>query len=63
MSEKCSNCNYSPPEVNISWVATTRQSSDVCVDCARLVWEKLSVDFSGTDSFATFTVLPITPMI
>lgn len=54
---KCAMCN-NPAEVKVSWLASKRQEHDVCECCAASIWNKISADFSGTDAFASFTILP-----
>lgn len=55
---KCDSCS-DKAEVKVSWLASKPQEAYVCECCASAIWNKLSKDFSGTDAFSTFTVMPL----
>lgn len=55
---KCSMCEHKA-EVRVSWPASVPQDHAVCECCASQIWNKLSTQFTGTEAFRGFTILPI----
>ncbi len=46
-------------EVTVSWPASVRQEHNVCDSCAHSIWDRLSTNFTGTEAFLGFTIMPI----
>ena len=55
---KCAMC-ADRAEVTVSWPASAPQEHDVCDACAHSIWDSLSTQFSGTEAFMGFTIMPI----
>ena len=55
---KCAMCK-DRAEVTVSWPASVPQAHAVCDACAHSIWDRLSTQFSGTEAFIGFTIMPI----
>ena len=55
----CSVCNQKEAVVNISWPASIHQSHNVCDEDGLKIFNQLKDNFSGTESYLGFQIIPL----